>query len=171
MKEEVKDIDGYNGDYQITNTGRVISTKFGKTRVLKPGKNIHGQFHVVLCKDSAEKTVCVHRLVISHFKPEIANHWCILHKDGNKENNSVDNLVACGSADPIVLTSTQANMNGPVRARGVTVYDPVDDITYNIHSMYRASKILKCSLATIYNVCNGRQKSVKGLIVKYATES
>ena len=46
--EQWKDIEGYEGIYQISSHGRVRSFKFNKTRTLKPGIDTTGYEQVDL---------------------------------------------------------------------------------------------------------------------------
>jgi len=52
MKKEIwKDIDDFNGDYQISTFGRIKSFKKCKgTIILKQHKGTDGYFQVILCK-------------------------------------------------------------------------------------------------------------------------
>ncbi len=96
MDNEVwKDIKGYEGLYQISNLGRVkslrkirgIQIQKEKILTLQPIKG--GYYRAKLCKNGKEKSYLVHRLVAETFIPE---HFTVNHKDGNKSNNTVDNL-------------------------------------------------------------------------------
>lgn len=100
MEEIWKDIEGYKGLYQISNTGNVKSLERKihgkkchrklKETILKPIKTNRGYLRVKLCKENKVSKVRVHRLVAEAFikKPELE----VNHIDGNKENNSVENL-------------------------------------------------------------------------------
>ncbi len=92
MKEEWKPIKGYEGLYEVSNTGKIKSFYFGKTRILSPRKNPLGYLHLVLYKDKVKKDLRVHRLVASAFIPNPNNKPEVNHIDGDKENNNVDNL-------------------------------------------------------------------------------
>lgn len=96
-----KDIDGYNGLYQVSNLGNVKSVErfrtngksgfIQKSRILKTG-NRNGYLIVNLCKDGVVKTFKVHRLVATHFIPNPENKPEIDHIDINPLNNRVENL-------------------------------------------------------------------------------
>lgn len=87
-----KQIDGYE-NYEVSNLGRVRSlpkkTRKG-IRVLKPIKQSY--LTVDLCKDGVVKKHLIHRIVAKEFisNPEMKQE--VNHKDGNKHNNSIDNL-------------------------------------------------------------------------------
>ena len=93
MREEWKDIKGYEGKYQVSNLGRVYS--FYKKDCLKPGKNTWGYLYVSLSKEGKAKPYTVHKLVALHFIPNPNNYKEINHKDENKENNCASNLEWC----------------------------------------------------------------------------
>lgn len=99
-KEIWKDIDGYNGDYQISNFGNVKSLKNNKEKLIKPfftKSNKEGYLIVNLCKNNKRKINLVHRLVAEAFIPNPNNFPMINHKDENKLNNHVNNLEWCNS--------------------------------------------------------------------------
>lgn len=93
MIEEWKAVQGYEGEYIVSNTGKVKSFKRTNPCLLKPDLNGVGYARVTLSKDSETKRLFVHRLVALHFigeQPEGKD--MINHKDGNKLNNHVSNL-------------------------------------------------------------------------------
>ena len=102
MNEIWKDIEGYNGLYQISNLGRVKSLgRKGKgcsleDRILKPMINKDG-YHLVNLKDinHVAKWFTVHRLVALHFISNPNDYKEINHKDEIKGNNIVTNLEWC----------------------------------------------------------------------------
>ena len=68
-KEIWKDIEGFEGLYQVSSFGRVKSLYGKKEHILKPGKRGAGYLFVVLCKDGKKKNILIHRLVASAFIP------------------------------------------------------------------------------------------------------
>lgn len=73
-------------DYEITRDGQVINKTNG--HVLKPQPNGKGYLRVSISK----KLCFVHRLVAEKYIPNPNNYEQVNHKDGNKLNNSVENL-------------------------------------------------------------------------------
>ena len=66
MKEIWRDIKGYEGKYQVSNTGKVKSLNYkrtGKERIMKGNDNGHGYLRVSLTKDGKEKKCRVNRLI------------------------------------------------------------------------------------------------------------
>lgn len=101
-KEVWKDIKGYKGLYQISNTGKVKSLPrelwngsgyFIKPEaVLKPNPQVSGYLNVHLYKDKVRKPFAIHRLVAKHFIGLPEDKKEVNHIDGDKTNNNVDNL-------------------------------------------------------------------------------
>jgi len=73
-------------DYDITRDGKVINKKNG--HVLKPQPNGKGYLRVQICG----KRHFVHRLVAEKFIPNPDGKEQVNHIDGDRTNNSVDNL-------------------------------------------------------------------------------
>lgn len=106
MIENWRDIEGYEGYYQVSNYGRVKSLDrdlmckkdrkcHRKGQIIKQQKNKHGYAVVTLRKPGEKKTFFVHRLVALAFIPNPEKHTEINHKDENKTNNFVTNLEWC----------------------------------------------------------------------------
>lgn len=105
MQEVWKDINGYEGYYQISNFGRVRSLdreilySDGRCyhyngKILKFG-NCKGYHFVNLYKDTNKKIYRVCRLVAIHFIDNPHNLPQVNHKDENTENDHASNLEWC----------------------------------------------------------------------------
>lgn len=96
--EIYKDIEGYEGLYQVSNKGNVKSfvnnNGVSREKVLKPAIR-NGYKKVDLCKNKTKKTYSIHRLVAQAFIENPNNYPCINHKDECKTNNVVENLEWC----------------------------------------------------------------------------
>lgn len=105
MKEEWKDIKGYEGLYQVSNLGRVKSlereTIIGKNRIVHQKEKImkyttrSGYYNLVLRKNGKRTSKQVHRLVAEAFIPNPTNLSIVNHIDYNRKNNVVSNLEWC----------------------------------------------------------------------------
>ena len=88
-----KDIEGFEGLYQVSNLGRTKRLyKNDKEKILKPFSNKDGYLRVNLCKEGKSKQSKVHRLVAKAFIPNLDNKSQVNHRDENKSNNKVENL-------------------------------------------------------------------------------
>ena len=95
MSEIWRDIQGYEGLYQVSSEGRVKSLKYGKERILKPRADRYGYMYVILCMDGQRKYHLVHRLVANEFLDNPDGLPQVNHKDECKTNNTVENLEWC----------------------------------------------------------------------------
>ena len=100
MEEIWKDIEGYEGLYQVSNLGRVKSlsrlvdkgkygTIYTKERILKNQKVNVNYLFVILSKDGKHKNMTVHRLMAKAFLPNPDNLSDVNHKDENPSNNFI----------------------------------------------------------------------------------
>lgn len=90
-----KPVKGYEGRYEISNTGKLKSLNYsnsGKQKIMKEIVNNHGYRRVSLFGEGGYLQYQVHRLVAFNFIPNQENKCCINHIDGNKLNNSILNL-------------------------------------------------------------------------------
>jgi len=94
QQEEWKAVAECNGEYYVSNHGRVKSLKFGKERILKPRMQGLGlKYPVVsLCFNGKIHQVKIHKLVALAFISNPENKKTVNHKDGDKSNNHIDNL-------------------------------------------------------------------------------
>ena len=93
--ETWRDIEGYEGLYQVSDFGEVRSLKYGKTKLLKPKKETNGYLRVGFYKDSKQKWYLVHRLVATAFIENPDNLPEVNHIDEDKTNNVVANIEYC----------------------------------------------------------------------------
>jgi len=92
-KEIWKDIPNYSAYYKVSSCGRIKSFHHNKNgRLLKNSIYNTGYLYVDLCKKTKKTRFLVHRIVAFVF---IDNHYtkpCVNHIDGNKKNNTKNNL-------------------------------------------------------------------------------
>lgn len=108
MTEEIwRDIEGYEGLYQVSTLGRVRSmdmkvecypmdrkpyVQIRKGRILKTFRHSNNQLVVHLYKDGEDVYKLVHRLVAETFIPNPMKCKCVDFIDGDRNNLTVDNL-------------------------------------------------------------------------------
>ena len=95
MQEIWKTIEGTDGRYEVSNTGKIRSLNYKRSRKIKelrPAPDPKGYMKTMILIDGRYKTVKLHRLVAEAFISNPDNRPQVNHKDGNKSNNSVGNL-------------------------------------------------------------------------------
>ena len=106
MTEIWKDIQGYEGFYQISNLGnvksleRVIDKGNGilqhrKERIMNKRESVDGYYIAKLNVNKKSTSIAIHILVARHFIDNPNNYPEVNHKDCNRKNNQVDNLEWC----------------------------------------------------------------------------
>lgn len=102
--EEIwKDVKGYEGLYQVSNLGNVMSlpNQIHKGNVILKQRISNGYYQVTLYKNHEVKAIYVHRLVAEAFIPNPDNLPQVGHKDennfktGDDCNNNANNLYWC----------------------------------------------------------------------------
>lgn len=92
MNEIWKEVEGFNGEYLISNLGNIKSNKNKKEILLKTTIDKCGYIRVGLRKEGKQYCYTIHRLVASAFIPNLENKKQVNHIDCNKRNNNVENL-------------------------------------------------------------------------------
>ena len=185
MIEIWRDIDGYEGLYQVSNTGKVRSLPRNTTkgRIIKPSDLRHYE-SVSLSKDGILRKFLTHRLVAKAF-PEICGDWfenCeVHHKDGNTFNNNAENLQTCtpkeNMNDPLTKYRISESKKGkpswnkgmPNTWQSKEVKQILNGVIVAVYSStVEAAKAVNGDPSTISKVCRGKYKESKGFVWRYS---
>lgn len=170
LEEEWRDIEGYEGLYQVSNLGRVKSLNYhntGKEQLLKHRNNDkYGHQRVCLCKCGIKTYKQIHRLVAEAFIPNPEKKSCVDHIDTNTSNNCVENLRWVthheNSQNPLsIIHYRDANGGKPIYCyETATVYQSTKDAEHqlNVHS------------SNVSNCCRGLRSQTGGYHFCYADE-
>ena len=182
MKEEEiwKPIVGYEGFYEVSNTGKIRSvdrftrgpsgkderTRLVKGRIRRVYLNKSGYYQVGLQTDSRQscKQHLVHRLVAQAFIPNPDNLPQINHKDENKQNNHVDNLEWCTSQYNVNY-GTGLKRRSKNKSKSVVQIDKNTLQIINKFDSIRTAALavgIGRSWAKISAVCLGKRKTAGG---------
>lgn len=188
-----KDIQGFEGVYQISNKGNVKSLTRSQTnskgvrvkykgKMLKQFANSQGYMRVELKTAQKKEKWFVHRLVAVHFVnndfPEI--NTIVNHIDSNPLNNDATNLewtTLCGNMQHALkngrLIRTNEWLNNlhkslEKRCTPVIGYDPKTEETVVVFASIQECGRCGFDASCICECCKGRRKTHKGLAWKYA---
>lgn len=169
-----KDIEGYEGLYQVSNLGRIRRDK----KIKKPHVDHGGYLTVWLCKHSVQKCLKVHRLVASAFLSNPEGKRTVNHINGVKTDNRVENLEWATHSENInhanktglrKVTDAQreaARINGRKtcdRNRPKKrVYCVQDGIRKEFESAHEGARYVLGSASPIIACCKGKKKTYKG---------
>ena len=184
MEEVWKDIQGYEGIYQVSNLGNVRSVdrcvecvdsyRHYKGRIMRLNKRKNGYLDICLRRQDNKVRPLVHRLVAEAFIPNPEKLPCVNHKDENKENNRVDNLEWCTEAynnnygeshkQRSIHSSSAAIKN---QSKPVLQYSLSGEYITEYYSAMEAGRKNNCRQSGISECCNGKQKTAYGYIWRY----
>lgn len=156
MTEIWKDVVEFEGLYQVSNLGNVrrhpdkqSKNKYRAAKPLARAININrlGYLYASFYKDGKTVKKTVHQLVAAAFIPGFQYGDEVNHNDGNKQNNSLDNLIPCTSQ----VNNLHAHRTGLMPKPGASKYHNVhirlsrykDKVyTYYVAKVKDAGKIL-----------------------------
>lgn len=160
-----KPVVGYEGYYEVSNTGLVRRIK---GNILKPKIEKNGYVRYHLSQNGKAKTILAHRIVALAFIPNPNNYPTVNHKDENKENNQVDNLEWCDMPYQNRYGQGAINRN-KAKEKPVLQYDKDGNFIKKFDSVKKAATELNLNESSIHYVCKKqrRYKSTGGYIFKY----
>lgn len=166
-----KDIQGYEGQYQVSNLGRVKSLgnkSNHKGEILLRQSTVNGYKHVSLSNNSLQQIHKVHRLVAVAFIDNPKNYPQVNHKDGNKQNNRVENLEWCNAQENALHAQRmglRVQKKGAENSRSIKVkqIDPLTNETINVYGGLREmEKVTGFTRANVKRVLNDDKKRAYG---------
>jgi hypothetical protein len=177
--EEWRDIEGWEGLYQVSNMGRVKSFCKGKERLLSQIINRNGYCAVHLKQGGRLYYATIHRLVAKSFIQNPDKKEEVNHIDGIKTNNRVENLEWVNRSENLIH-AYKINLRKHKICRWVgfvNIFKKDGSFITQVFSCKAAakwikenSKISKPYKETISRVCRGERSSAYGFIFKYSKE-
>lgn len=184
MNEEWRDIQGYEGLYQVSNLGRVRSCdrfiwaehnksySLWKSKIMNPILKGTGYMHIGLYKEGKRTYFGVHRLVAKALIPNPNNLPQVNHKDESRSNNIATNLEWCtakynanygGHNERISKSMT----NRKAQSKPTVQYSLDGKVIARYPSASEASRQTGIHQATISSCCLGISKKTNGYIFRY----
>ena len=180
MQEIWKDIEGYEGMYQISNKGNIRSLNYNHTHKIKKlsqETTDRGYKRIVLRYKRTAQHFLIHRLVANTFIPNPYNKQEVNHKNGIKTDNSVDNLewVSCKeNVNHAIDNNLRPRIIKFVRKKGGEhpLSKPVIqmDLNNNVINEYLCAKdasVMGFKAQFIQRCCRGERNTYKGYKWKY----
>lgn len=189
MQEEIwKDIEGYEGLYQVSNYGRVKSlarTRFSKNNTIAPvyerilkKNNSRGYHSVTLFKNGIRKDNKVHRLVGIHFLIDSDYSLQINHINGIKTDNRVGNIEFCTAKENTCHAYKSLGRIHPTRGKFGAEHHAsktIEKICKNngkllqsFSSIRDAERLTGIDNSSLSRACMGKQKTAGGFKWRYA---
>ena len=185
-KTAIYDDEPYEGLYQVSNWGRILSLNYnhtGKPGLMNPGTDKDGYLKVDLWKNGESKTCRVHRLVAETFLPNPENKPQVNHKIEGDEGKKIN----------MVIFNTDGSINKEKSTiEWVTPKENSNYATRNERmAKTKSKKVLQLSLSgdlirewestrecgrngfnhsAVSACCNGERKTHKGFLWMYADD-
>jgi len=163
----------FDGNYLITNDGKVYSTRSNKW--LRPNTDKYGYLYYVVSIDGVRYTFKAHRAVAECFLPNPDNKPTVDHINGNKQDNRVCNLRWATnkeqSRNPITYSKLVCNAKerdfhamGAIRNWGRKPVRVTKDgsIVGEYPSLMAAASALSINYPKASECVNGKRKTVGG---------
>ncbi len=184
-----REVDGFEGYYEVSDTGEVRSVdRYVKNtrgrhagierflhgaimrQTLNTCNNGSGGYYVVnLHKNGMSSVIPVHSIIAKAFIPNPDNMPTVNHIDGNKQNNEISNLEWVSYSD----NNTHALRLGLRSPRGCRVSQYSKDGVFlrEYKSVSEAARISGVSRGMISHCINGRLKHASSFVWKKLSES
>ena len=165
----MKDIRGYEGQYAITDDGRVWSYK--SKRFLSLNINTRGYLSVRLYKDGEGSSKRIHRLVLETFKPVAGMEKLqVNHIDEDKLNNNLSNLEWTTAKE-----NTQHSLYKRIgikkgKIKQVAQYSLDGELIAVYKNQAEASRKTNINRYSISDVLRGRNRTGGGYIWRFVDE-
>lgn len=153
-----KDVDGYDGQYQVSNLGNVINRQRNKLMKLD---NSSPYSRVPL---RGSKKMLVHRLVAKAFIPNPENKAEVNHINGIKTDNRVKNLEWNTKSENQFHANRVLNMSHDFHSRPILQISLDGFLLNEYKSIHEAGRLSNVATGNIWSCVSGRRKKAGGYL-------
>lgn len=176
--EDIKDFEGY---YKISKNGTVYSMiNGGKAMTNQMGKV--GYWYVKLRRNGKRFHCNIHRALAIAFIPNPKNKPQVNHIDGNRGNNSLENLEWVTASENVKhgfshngrkACKTMTGKKGKLhpRTKPIMMFSLLGVYIQTFHGYMEASRETGICMQNIHKACNGKRKTAGGYTWRLATVS
>jgi hypothetical protein len=158
MEEIWKDIKEYEGEYEVSNFGRVKSKKHNKEIILKGGIDLSGYHIVSLSFNTKQTTKTIHRLVAEAFIVNFNNKKTVNHINGIKTDNRECNL-EWNTYSENHLHAFRLGLNKSNKHVSVTQYSKFGNFIRTFNSIKEASRCTGVKSSGICMCAKGKSET------------
>lgn len=176
MLEEWKSIRGYEGEYEISTTGKVRSLPRNYIHgiitipTLRKPEFSGGYNRITLFKNGKRNRRPIHVLVAETFIPNPYNKPCVNHLNEIKTDNRVGNLAWCTHKENSNYGNCRSKISEKV-SKAVHQCDKSGNVLKTWKSMTEASSNLKkVNISEISSCVSGKAKTAGGYVWRLCTE-
>lgn len=188
MKEEIwKDIEGFEGYFQISNLGRVKSVKrilinssnikrTIKEKILSPHMSSNGYWMISLNKNRVVVKTSIHRLIAMAFINNPESKPCVNHINGIKTDNRIDNLEFVTASENIQHAYDTGLIKASAKAKfgkenpgskKVYQFDKSGNLINTHFGVSEAGRNTNINFGHISQCALGKRKHAGGFVWKY----
>lgn len=157
MKKEIKELKGFNGKYLISSDGKIFRIKKDGTIVdVKQFVTPAGYVIFNVYGSGERKSLYLQREIVRHFGEERGDPWVLTHIDGNKLNNSIENLKWIDKKDMRKKLGQKIEVYNTETGE-ITIYD----------SLTKAASANKMSNTKLRDVIDGKYEFKRSSLKNY----
>ena len=158
INEVWKDIEGYEGIYKISNTGKVKSLArsgsgaCNKDVILKDFNNGKNYRYISLTSNNKRKNHFIHRLIAYHFIPNPENKPHVNHINGIKGDNRLENLEWATLSENMLHAVKTGLLSAPNSKLNKEIVNEIRQLFKNGLSRKELAIKYKISLANVHRI-------------------